>query len=318
MEDVETPGRDDDRRARRPSSASPKSKTAKAAFFVTGDGRFVVAIVRGDYDVNETKLVNAVKARRRPPAGDGRGDQGARAWRPATARRSARATRSSSSTSSSRGRRTSSPARTGSAGTCRTSTSPRDYTPDYVAEITNAREGDPCPTCGSPVKPPQRASRSATSSSSGPNSPTPFGVDVPRRGRRARTRSSWARTGSGSGGTSPASSRPTTTRRASSGRTRSRRTPRTSSSIGADRDPHVARDRRAAPRARRRTPGREILYDDRDESPGVKFTDAELLGMPWILTVVAALARRGRRRGHAARDRRAGDARRSRTSRRCS
>ena len=32
-------------------------------------------------------------------------------------------------------------------------------------------------------------------------------------------------------------------------------------------------------------PRREILWDDRDESPGVKFTDAELLGMPWILTV---------------------------------
>jgi prolyl-tRNA synthetase len=31
--------------------------------------------------------------------------------------------------------------------------------------------------------------------------------------------------------------------------------------------------------------GREILWDDRDESPGVKFTDAELLGMPWVLTV---------------------------------
>ena len=30
---------------------------------------------------------------------------------------------------------------------------------------------------------------------------------------------------------------------------------------------------------------RDILYDDRDESAGVKFTDAELLGMPWILTV---------------------------------
>ena len=29
---------------------------------MTGDGRFVAAIVRGDYDVNETKLVNAVKA----------------------------------------------------------------------------------------------------------------------------------------------------------------------------------------------------------------------------------------------------------------
>ncbi len=33
------------------------------------------------------------------------------------------------------------------------------------------------------------------------------------------------------------------------------------------------------------TAGREILWDDREESPGVKFTDAELLGMPWILTV---------------------------------
>ena len=37
-------------------------RTAKAAFFVTGDGRLVTAIVRGDHEVNETKLVNAVKA----------------------------------------------------------------------------------------------------------------------------------------------------------------------------------------------------------------------------------------------------------------
>ena len=37
-------------------------RTAKAAFFVTGDGRLVTAIVRGDYEVNETKLANAVKA----------------------------------------------------------------------------------------------------------------------------------------------------------------------------------------------------------------------------------------------------------------
>ncbi|HEX5396469.1 MAG TPA: His/Gly/Thr/Pro-type tRNA ligase C-terminal domain-containing protein, partial [Candidatus Limnocylindria bacterium] len=31
--------------------------------------------------------------------------------------------------------------------------------------------------------------------------------------------------------------------------------------------------------------GIEVLYDDRDESPGVKFTDAELLGMPLIVTI---------------------------------
>ena len=37
-------------------------RTAKAAFFMTGDGRLVTAIVRGDHEVNETKLFNAVKA----------------------------------------------------------------------------------------------------------------------------------------------------------------------------------------------------------------------------------------------------------------
>ena len=54
--------------------------------------------------------------------------------------------------------------------------------------------------------------------------------------------------------------------------------------IGANKDPQVLEtaerlhDLAAAA-------GREILFDDRDESPGVKFTDAELLGMPWIITV---------------------------------
>ena len=37
-------------------------RTAKAAFFAAGDGRLITAIVRGDHEVNETKLVNAVKA----------------------------------------------------------------------------------------------------------------------------------------------------------------------------------------------------------------------------------------------------------------
>src|SRR5206468_6856566 len=54
--------------------------------------------------------------------------------------------------------------------------------------------------------------------------------------------------------------------------------------IGANRDPAVVElgERLHALAA---DAGRDILYDDRDESPGVKFTDAELLGMPWILTV---------------------------------
>jgi prolyl-tRNA synthetase len=54
--------------------------------------------------------------------------------------------------------------------------------------------------------------------------------------------------------------------------------------IGADREPRVVE---VAERLHQLAfdAGREILYDDRAESPGVKFTDAELLGMPTILTV---------------------------------
>lgn len=33
--------------------------------------------------------------------------------------------------------------------------------------------------------------------------------------------------------------------------------------------------------------GIEVLYDDRDEAPGVKFTDADLIGIPWRLLVSA-------------------------------
>jgi prolyl-tRNA synthetase len=36
-----------------------------------------------------------------------------------------------------------------------------------------------------------------------------------------------------------------------------------------------------------RAAGVSVLYDDRDASPGVKFADADLLGMPWRVTVGA-------------------------------
>ena len=181
----------------------------------------------------------------------------------------------------------------------------RDFTADVIADITNAQEGDACPTCGEPVDPAQRH-RGRQHLQARDQVHRCGRRHLPRRGRRRPTRSSWARTGSASGGTSPASSRPTTTTRASSGRPRSRPMPPTSSRSATPRS-------RASPRSpsastsSRSTPGREILWDDRDESPGVKFTDAELLGMPWILTVSPAVAGGRRRRGHRACDRRAVD-----------
>ena len=39
--------------------------------------------------------------------------------------------------------------------------------------------------------------------------------------------------------------------------------------------------------------GVEVLFDDRDASPGVKFTDADLRGMPLRITVSERSLRRG-------------------------
>jgi prolyl-tRNA synthetase len=39
----------------------PTSRTAKAVFYKAGSGRFVFVVIRGDLDVNETKLRNAIK-----------------------------------------------------------------------------------------------------------------------------------------------------------------------------------------------------------------------------------------------------------------
>ena len=54
--------------------------------------------------------------------------------------------------------------------------------------------------------------------------------------------------------------------------------------IGLDRDAEAAADAEAL-YAELRAAGFEVLFDDRDERPGVKFNDADLLGMPLRLTV---------------------------------
>ena len=53
-----------------------------------------------------------------------------------------------------------------------------------------------------------------------------------------------------------------------------------------DRDPPVAEEAEAL-YAELENAGLEVLFDDRDESPGVKFNDADLIGLPWRLTVSA-------------------------------
>lgn len=259
----------------------PRSKTAKAAFFVTGDDRFVVAIVRGDYDVNETKLVNLLKARR--------------GLRPATVEE-IKARGMEAGYGSPLGARdaivvvdelvTRSPNLVAGANRVgwhvKNVNVPRDYAPDYVAEITNAREGDPCPKCGSPVKLRNGievgnifklgtdftdAFGSMYLGEDGERHPIVMGSYGIGLGRNVACVVEAHHDAKGIAWPDEVAPYPAHL-----------------VSIGAGRDRKVLETAEQLDALAKRS-GREILYDDRDESPGVKLTDAELLGMPWILTV---------------------------------
>ena len=122
-------------------------KTAKATFFVTGDGRLITAIVRGDFEVNETKLSNAVKAigGLRPAhteeiqaAGMEPGYASPIGAHDTVVVIDALAARSPNLVAG--GNHHGYHLLNVNHG--------RDFSADLVVDIANAREGDPCPQCG--------------------------------------------------------------------------------------------------------------------------------------------------------------------------
>jgi len=279
-EEVDTPGTD--------TIASlatlldvPTSRTAKAAFFVGGDGRLLTAIVRGDFEVNETKLVNAVAV--------------AGGLRPAQAEE-IRAAGMEPGYGSPIGagetvvvvdelvaRAPNLVAGANRPGVhLRNVNAGRDYTPDVVADITSARAGDACPTCGSPVRLANgieignifklgtkytQALGATFLGEDGTRRPVimgSYGIGLGRamacvvEAHHDEKGIAW-----------PLEVAPYRAHLVA---------------IGALRDDAV---REAAEGLYERLTEAEVavLYDDRDESPGVKFTDAELLGMPTIVTV---------------------------------
>jgi prolyl-tRNA synthetase len=280
MEDVETPNATTID-ALAAFLGIPKSKTAKAAFFVTGDDRFVAAIVRGDYDVNETKLVNLVKARK--------------GLRPATVEE-IKARGMEAGYGSPIGARDAvvvvdelvarSPNLVAGANRVgwhiRNVNVPRDFTPDHIADITNAREGDPCPKCGSPVKL-RKGIEVGNIFKLGTDFTDAFGaMYLGEDGERHPI--VMGSYGIGLGRNVACIVEAHHDEKGIAWPDEVAPYPAHLVSIGAGRDPRVLETAEALA-ARAASAGRGNLYDDRDESPGVKFTDAELLGMPWILTV---------------------------------
>ncbi len=258
-----------------------EERTAKAAFFVSGDGRLVTAIVRGDHEVNETKLANAVGA--------------TTGLRPATVEEIKAAGMEPGYGSPIGAHDTvvvvdelvaRSPNLVAGANRegfhFRNVNVGRDFSADVIADITNAQDGDPCPTCGSSVylrngievgnifKLGTKFTDAAGAMYLGedgrehPIVMGSYGIGVGRNvaciveAHHDDKGIIW-----------PEEVAPYAAHLVA---------------IGASRDANVAE---VAERLHELSvdAGREILYDDRDESPGVKFTDAELLGMPWILTV---------------------------------
>ena len=188
-EDAASRSRRSRRPARRRSPPSPRSsgsapeRTAKAAFFVTGDGRLVTAIVRGDHEVNETKLGQRGRGR---SAGYG----------PATVEEIKAAGMEPGYGSPIGAHDTfvvvddlvaRSPNLVAGANRVgfhyRNVNVGRDFTPDVVADITNAQEGDPCPTCGAAGHPAQRH-RGRQHLQARDEVHRRVRGDLPRRGRR--------------------------------------------------------------------------------------------------------------------------------------
>ncbi|HEY6014303.1 MAG TPA: proline--tRNA ligase [Candidatus Limnocylindrales bacterium] len=256
-------------------------RTAKAAFFMTGDGRLVTAIVRGDYDVNETKLVNAIEA--------------TGGMRPATIEEIKAAGMEPGYGSPIGAHDTlvvvdDLVARSANlvAGANREGfhyrnvNHGRDFTADIVTDLTNAQAGDRCPNCGEPLvlrngievgnifKLGTKYTDAAGATYLGEDGVAhkivmgSYGIGVGRNvaciveAHHDDKGIVW-----------PAEVAPYAAHLVS---------------IGSARDPKVDETAERI-HAFSIASGREILWDDRDESPGVKFTDAELLGMPWILTV---------------------------------
>jgi prolyl-tRNA synthetase len=276
-----------------------QAQTAKALFMVTvttaGSRQFALAVVRGDYELSEAKLMRALDAQAIAPATEAE----------------IRAVGAEPGYGSPFGLRgvtvvvddlvASTPNLV--AGANRLGyhlvnvNIPRDYAPSVVADIARARDGDACPDCGSPMNARQGAELAAIEK---------LGADAARlvavgyldsEGEPHPVMISCARVyvdrvlaavaeahHDGAGLTWPELIAPFRVYLMTAGKV--------TLDVAQAADDLYAALQRA---------GVEVLYDDRDERAGVKFNDADLIGLPLRVTVgerglrsgVVELKRRG-------------------------
>jgi len=227
----------------------PASTCAKAVFFADRDGRLIVAIVRGDDEVEETKLTNAIGARDLRPAREEEiraagmepgyaspvGIKGATVVVDELVASTANMV-----------------AGANKAGYHLTGVNVgRDYTPTAVADIASAKVGDACLACGGQLR-------------------IENGIEVGNIFKLGtRYTGALGATYADEGLSWPISISPFDAQIAI---------------VGANKDPKVT-EIALALEAEAEAAGIELLVDDRAETPGVKFADAELIGAPWMITI---------------------------------
>ncbi|MGB8648251.1 MAG: proline--tRNA ligase [Anaerolineae bacterium] len=272
----------------------PKSKTAKAVFMIAGHEEeggareeFVFAVVRGDMEVNETKLSNALKAD----------------WlRPATEQeiRNVGATPGYASPIGLTGVTViademvpSSPNLVAGANDegyhVRNTNIPRDYQPSIVADIVAAGDGEACINCGHALYTARGVEvgnifklGTRYTAAIGANYLTADGQPQPI------VMGSY---GIGSGRLLACVAEEHHDDRGLVWPITVAPYPVHLVALGA-RDPQIGV---AAERIYQalQAAGIEVLYDDREESPGVKFADADLMGLPIRLTVAGKAMKQG-------------------------
>jgi prolyl-tRNA synthetase len=277
MEDVETPDT--------PTIQSladllgiPLSRTAKAVFYMAGSGRFIFVVIRGDLDVNETKLRNAIgEADLRPATTEEINAIGAEAGygSPLGVRNAFivadESVRQSPNLVSGANRE---------GWHVRNVNLGRDYQADLVTDIAAAAEGSACPVCGAPMHAARaievgnifklgtrytKAMGANYLDADGVAHPVVMGSYGIGIGRAAASVVEQCHDDKGI--VWPMSTAPFHV---------------SLLSIGKDEDVAAATD---ALYNALTAAGIEVLYDDRGDRPGVKFNDADLIGNPIRLSI---------------------------------
>jgi prolyl-tRNA synthetase len=253
-------------------------RTAKAAFFMAGQ-ELIFAVVRGDMEVNETKLANAVGVLELRPAGPEDlsaagivagyaspiGVSGVRVVADDLLTRSPNLVAGAN--------------RPGFH--LRNTNLGRDYTAEVVADIAAATEGAPCAHCGHPLRL-VRGVEVANTFKLGTTYSRPLDatfLDQDGHSRHVVMGSYGIGVGRLIGCIAE--------------RWRDERglmwpaavAPFHVYLVGLDRDNAEVRETADAVYRRLQKAGVEVLYDDREERAGVKFNDADLVGLPLRLTI---------------------------------